>query len=168
MIDYTSYTPKQIAELGLDAAEYSFLRDVERGATNGSSLAIKVGEVLTDNGDWWFEERGIRLIGSDAGQFVPNISAVDGKLATVIQFHDNSIDAYFTHGTDVPSGAQRYTGGMMRHARVHTIQRGWMEKVFAGAASGVQGHFDQKTVGAALLDMEATWALQQQALFDKP
>jgi hypothetical protein len=160
---FANLNDRGIAELGLDAAEAAFQRDVQLGLTNGDSLIITVG--AEDDGPW--QELGRRAIGPDAEQFAANIDPDTGKLATALNFEMNSVDAYAQYRGHVPEGPQRYTGGVYYAARVKTADRGWLSRTFAGAASGVQGHLDMATVYAALTHMAAAWAFKMQALHGK-
>jgi len=150
-----------IAEMGLDAAEASFRRDVSVGLTNGDSLIISVGYV--EDGNWY--ELGRRGFGPHAEEFAANVDPGTGKLATALEYGMDSVAAYNEYGNDVPEGPQRYTGGVYYLARVKTDRQGWVCRTFAGAASGVQGHFDQATVYAALTHMAAVWALSMQGKY---
>jgi len=162
-VDFGALDDAGIAERGLDAAEASFRRDVAAGVTNGNSLIITVGYV---EGRRW-HEGGRRGIGPDAEKFAANIDPETGKLATALEYCVDSIVAYGEYDTDIPDGPQRYTGAVYYVAHVKTERRGWMRRTFAGAASGVQGHFDQATVYGALLHMAALWALSMQAQYGK-
>jgi hypothetical protein len=150
--------------MGLDAAVAAFELDVQAGLTTNDSLAIVVGTV--EKGVW--NDLQGRLIGPDALQFVGNINEGTGKLATALRYETDSVNAYAVHGGQIPEGPQRYVGAVYYVARVETVEHGWMTRIFAGAASGVQGHFDQATTYSALTRMAALWALKMQALHGKP
>lgn len=165
-VDFAKLTDEEIAQHGLNAGQAAFERDVADGFTNGDSLAMVVGGVDSRSPMW--RELGRREIGPDAAQFFENIGATDGKLATALTYQTESVAALQAHGDDIPAGPQRYTGGVYYTARVLTRERGWMTRNFAGAASGVQGHFDMKATYAALTTMGALWALKMQALHGHP
>jgi len=135
---------------------------VAAGFTNGDSLVMVVGVV-----DPSWRELDYREIGPDAAEFRKNIDYANGKLATALFYQTESVAALEAHGDDIPEGPQRYTGGVHYTARVLTQERGWMKRNFAGAASGVQGHFDMRATYAALTTMGALWALKMQALHGK-
>jgi hypothetical protein len=162
-IDFAELTDEEIAQHGLNAGQATFEQDVAAGFTNGDSLAMVVGEVYAP----LWHELGRREIGLDAAQFFENIGYEDGKLATALKYETESVAAFEAHGDDVPKGPQRYTGGVYYTARVFTRESGWMKRDFAGAASGVQGHFDMKATYTALTTMGALWALKMQALYGK-
>jgi len=153
---------EDMVDIGLDAAEVAFGHDRSTGLLNGDSLAIVVG---TLDDDTW-NELGRAHFGSAAAQFDVNIDPVKGKLATAITYGMDSITARWSFGDIVPEGPQRWTGAVYFVARVETLQ-GWMVRTFAGAASGVQGHFDQATTYTALTRMGALWALKMQAIYGK-
>lgn len=162
-VDFANLTDEKIAQHGLDAGQAAFERDMAVGFTNGDSLAMVVGEASV--GLW--HELGRREIGPDAGRFFENIDYTDGKLATALTYQTESVAALEAHDNDIPDGPQRYTGGVYYTARVLTQEHGWMRRDFAGAASGVQGHFDMKATYAALTTMGALWALKMQVLHGK-
>ena len=162
-VNYAVLSDSDITTIGLDAAEATFRRDVAAGLTNGDSLIITVGFVK--DGDWY--ELGRRGFGPHAEQFASNVDPATGKLATALQYRLESVAAYELRGDSIPEGPQRYTGGVYYVARVRTTDQGWMTRVFAGAASGVQGHLDMATVYAALTHMSAAWAFKMQALYGK-
>lgn len=165
-VDFASLEPEDIANLGLDGAERAFEQDVADGLTNGDSICIVVGVDSDGHGTWtpW----GSRLIGTDAASFLGNIDEETGKLATAIEIGADSVVAYKEYGDEIPEGARRYTGAVYYTAYVETKTRGWRTMHFVGAASGVQGHFDQAAVYRALTRMAAVWAQQQVALYGKP
>jgi hypothetical protein len=164
-IDFTALGDVEIAGHGLLVAEVVFNNAVSYGLTNGDSLAIVVGFV-NDEGVW--RELGRRFLGPDGYNFLGNISPQTGKLVTALRHEMDSIEANQLHGDVIPIGPMRYTGAVWHVARVQTVENGWMTRVFAGAASGVQGHFDQATVYTALTRMGALWAIKMQALHGKP
>jgi len=150
-----------IAEIGLHAAESAFDNDCSTGLVNGSSLAIVVG-VIDDN--TWIE-LGRAHFGPSAAEFDVNIDPVKGKLASAITYGMDSITARWSFGDHVPEGPQRWTGAVYYVARVKTLGNGWMVRIFAGAASGVQGHYDMATTYSALTRMGANWAFKMQSLY---
>ncbi len=163
-INFANMSDGEIADVGLTAAMLAFDEDVSMGFTNGDSLAIVVGEV--SNGQW--NELGRQIFGPEGESFLQYIDAETGKLSTVLKYSIDSITAYQDLGDLIPEGPQRWTGAVHYVARVQTVEHGWMIRDFAGAASGVQGHFDMATVYTALTRMGACWALKMQALHGKP
>ncbi len=163
-IDFARLSDEGIANYGLEAAQDAFLRDVAEGLTNGDSLALVVGAV--DDDEW--VELGNRLFGPAGLEFVANIDPDEGKLATALRYEMDSIEANQLRGDSIPEGPQRYTGAVFHVARAHTAENGWMTRIFAGAASGVQGHVDMATTYTALTRMGALWALKMQTLHGKP
>lgn len=162
-VNFAELSDEEIARRGLAAAKVAFKYDVEEGYANGDSLVIVVGALT---GLEWVE-LGRDYFGPDAEEFAVNVDADTGKLATTLQFGMESIVAYQLHGAAIPEGPQRFTGGVYYVARVKTADNGWMLRIFAGAASGVQGHFDMAEVYSALLRMGACWAMKMQALYGK-
>ena len=162
-VNFAGLTDEEIARHGLDAGRAAFVQDVVAGFTNGDSLAMVVGEVCAPV----WHELGRQEIGPAAEPFFENIGFADGKLATALTYQSESVAAFETHGNDIPVGPQRCTGGVYYTARVLTRECGWMERDFAGAASGVQGHFDMTATYVALTPMGALWALKMQALYGK-
>ncbi len=159
---FVTMSDEDMAEIGLLAAEVAFDHDCSTGFLSGQSLAIVVGTF--DNGMW--NELGRSHFGPDAARFDVNIDSVKGKLATALIYEEDSIKAYWNYGDRIPEGPQRWTGAVYHVARVETLN-GWMERVFVGAASGVQGHYDQATTYTALTRMGALWAIKMQALYGK-
>ena len=162
-IDYGALTDEQITDIGLDAAAVAFANDVVAGLTNGDSLILVVG-IKTLNG---WTEWGRRSFGPDAAQFEINVDSEQGKLATSLQFGKDSVHAFQNYGDQIPKGPQRYTGGVYHVARAET-KRGWHSMVFAGAASGVQGHLDMAVTYSALTRMGAAWVLREIAHYGAP
>lgn len=162
-VDYAKIGDAEIAAYGLAAAKATFDRDVADGLTNGDSLIITLGVV--DDRQWRSLVRD--GFGPDSAQFAGNIDADTGKLATALRRHLDSITAYATFGDGIPEGPQRFTGGVYYVGRAKTVERGWMFRIFAGAADGVQGHFSQEAVSAGLQRMVAIWAMSMQALYGK-
>ncbi len=162
-IDFGRMSDSDITEMGLTAAMIAFTEDVGMGYTNGDSLAIVVG--VASNGLW--NELGRQIFGPEGEDFLPYIDFRTGKLSTAIKYGVDSIAAYQDLGDSIPEGPQRWTGAVHYIARVQTVEHGWMTRDFAGAASGVQGHFDMATVYTALTRIGACWALKMQALYGK-
>lgn len=162
-VDFGSLTDDEIAQYGLSDGKATFERDRAAGLTNGDSLAMVVGVRI--NGKWY--ELGNQEIGTDAAQFVPNIDYATGKLATALTYQLDSVDALSVYEDEIPEGAQQYTGGVFYTARVRTRDRGWMEREFAGASSGVQGQFDAKATAAAVRSMGALWVSKMEVLYGK-
>ncbi len=161
-VDFATLSDEGIARIGLNAAEEFFLSLVSGGVTNGDSLYMVVGITSPQLG---WQELGHRAVRPDAHQFRRYVDPDNGKLAPVIRHGVDSVVAYAERGDQIPAGAQRYTGGVSYRARVLTIEQGWMTRVFVGAASGVQGHFDQAVMYTALTTMGALWAQKMLALF---
>jgi hypothetical protein len=73
----------------MDAGETAFAQLVEIGATNGDSLFIRVGMI----NDGKYDEWGYRAIGPNADEFAENVDPKNGKLATVLEYFCDSIEA---------------------------------------------------------------------------
>ena len=163
IVDFKNLTDEAIANYGMDAGAALFAWLVSKGLVNGDSLALQVG-CLDDEAIWW--QFGRRFIGDDAHTFVGNIGSGDGKLAAALKYEKDSVEVYQIHGDVIPEGPMRYTGGVYFVGRVKTA-KGWMERIFAGAASGVQGHFDQAVMYTVITTMVGIWACKMQALHGK-
>lgn len=158
--DYLSMTGEDMAVLGFKAGEAFFKSLSDAGVLNGANLFIRVGTVSNEGA---FTEYGTWEIGDDAAQYAANTDPRTGKLATVLDCRMDSITAVQFYGEDVGEGARRYVGGVRHEGQVELKSGEWLFRIFAGAASGVQGHFDQATMHAVLGAMEAVWAQHELA-----
>lgn len=175
--DYLCMGITDCASLGLRVAMAGFTAARNMGALNEGHLYITLGEIRggeyvqhADDGygfDMAHRLNPDTLAGADAklyNQLKRNVSTKTGKLATVVEYRMDSVVAYHLFGENVLTGAKGWTGGVIHIARCHLTSGKWLVRIFAGAASGVQGVYDMATVYTALLHMAAAWAQHELAL----
>ena len=162
-INFADMDDKAIAAFGLRAGRRHFEGLLEEGALTDDSFFQQVGAI--EGGT--FVELGRDGIGDDWKQFKDNVSPDDGKIATVVEYGVDSIEAAYRYLRDRDEKDPRgWTGGVRFLVRVELTRGHWRERVFAGGGSGVQGHFDMSTVYATLTAMAAAWALGEKARFE--
>ncbi len=158
--DYASATDEQIGQLGITAAKRHFDGALEDGLPDGDSLAISLGYVGPDGG---YIELARDTFGDDGEQFFLNINPEDGKIATAIQYRMDSDLAAANYGEPNSKNRRWWTGGVFRQKLVTLKSGRRLTRIFVGAASGVQGDFDDDTVSAGLRRMSAVWAQRELA-----
>jgi len=158
--DYASATDEQLGQLGLKAARRHFTGALEDGLLNGDSLAISLGYVGPDGE---YVELAQDTFGDDGDEFFVNINPQDGKIATAIQYRMDSDVAAANYGEPNSNNRRWWTGAVWRQ-KIVTLRSGRrLTRIFVGAASGVQGDFDDDTVSAGLRRMAAIWAQRELA-----
>lgn len=158
--DYLKMTDEGMTAFGFEAGTALFCSLKEAGLLNNNSLFMRAG-VMTES-DERFVEFGTQVIG-DGMEYAVNTDPDTGKIATVIEFQQDSIAAFSDYGERVGDGPRQWTGGVFYVARVKLASGRWLYRVFVGAASGVQGHFDQVVMYAVLTTMGAAWAQRELA-----
>ena len=132
---------------------------LHKGLLKDDSLFIRVGTI---DGDGQYVELGTMSYGDKekAGQFAANTDPSDGKLYTVVFYRKDSSWVSQTFGRSLaPDDDPRtWIGGVFHEARVKLPDENWDDHVFVGAASGVQGWFDEAVTRQVLSLMGALWA----------
>ena len=160
--DYMGMKDAAIAQLGLRAGQRHHEGLLTEGALNNDSMFVLVGEVS----DGAFRELGRDGWGRDWKQFVRNVDPSKGKIATVVEFRMDTIDAAFHHLRDLDEDDPRgWTGGVYFLVRAEMPDGTWREWEIGGAASGAQGHFDMSIMYVILTTMGAAFAQREIALF---
>src|SRR5690349_4356773 len=120
--NFGSMTDKSLVEFGLNAVESSFVQLSNQGLI--SSLYISAGLIINDN----YLELGFRALGPDAMSFSQDVSAKNGKLATVRELAMDSITAS-RYSALTLEGARGEAGGVYYTAMTKTNGI-WRECVF--------------------------------------
>lgn len=163
-VNYKTMTDKDMAEKALAVTQAAFEAAIAEGLLSGDSLAIQVG---AEDDFGHFEMIAQKFFGPDAEQFLANTDVNTGKLATVLRYNQDSIEAVQEHGDEIPEGPQSWTGGVCYEARVFVPGDGWLTRIFYAAASGVQGHFDMSHMYTLLTFMGGMWAQKMQAKYNE-
>jgi hypothetical protein len=161
--DYANASDADLAGLGLEAAREHFESARAAGLLEGDSLFLLVGTVdgSEDGGFVAWDRVGF---GPDWLDCVENVDPRTGKIATAIEYRMDSALAACYYGEQLGDGPRSWTGGVY-HLAVANLGNGqWRQRVFVGAASGVQGVFDADITSVALRRIGAAWALREQAL----